>query len=91
MSSTRKATSVCTRSWTSVSKNMLLDRGVESEMQHGASLRSVRSCQTATTSTIAGNTWSSQMDRHEALEAKAAERGVAVPDLGPYDTWRDCD
>ena len=21
--------------------------------------------------------------------AKAAERGVAIPDLGPYDTWRD--
>ena len=28
------------------------------------------------------------MDRREALEAKAAERGVAVPDLGHYDTWR---
>ena len=30
-----------------------------------------------------------QLDRREALEAKAAERGVAVPDLGHYDTWRD--
>ena len=30
-----------------------------------------------------------QMDRREALEARAAERGVAVPDLGHYDTWRD--
>ena len=30
-----------------------------------------------------------QMDRREALVAEAAERGVAVPDLGPYDTWRD--
>ena len=30
-----------------------------------------------------------RMDRREALEAAAAERGVAVPDLGPYDTWRD--
>ena len=29
------------------------------------------------------------MDRREALVANAAERGVAVPDLGPYDTWRD--
>ena len=30
-----------------------------------------------------------QMDRREALEAAAAERGVAVPDHGDYDTWRD--
>ena len=30
-----------------------------------------------------------QMDRREALVANAAERGVAVPDLGRYDTWRD--
>ena len=29
------------------------------------------------------------MDRRDALVAKAAERGVAVPDLGRYDTWRD--
>ena len=29
------------------------------------------------------------MDRREALVANAAERGVAVPDLGRYDTWRD--
>ena len=40
----------------SVSKNMLLDRGVESEIS-ACSLRSARSCQTATTSTIAANTW----------------------------------
>ena len=30
-----------------------------------------------------------QMDRREAVEAEAAERGVAVPDLGRYNTWRD--
>ena len=29
------------------------------------------------------------MDRREALVAEAAERGVAVQDLGRYDTWRD--
>ena len=29
------------------------------------------------------------MNRREALEAAAAERGVAVPDHGDYDTWRD--
>ena len=32
-----------------------------------------------------------QMHRREALEAEAAERGVAVPDHGDYDTWRDVD
>ena len=30
-----------------------------------------------------------QMDRREALAAKAAERGVAVPDHEDYDTWRN--
>ena len=29
------------------------------------------------------------MDRREPLEAKAAERGVAVPNHEDYDTWRD--
>ena len=29
------------------------------------------------------------MGRREALAAKAAERGVAVPDHGDYDTWRN--
>ena len=29
------------------------------------------------------------MDRREALEAGAAERGVTVPDHKDYDTWRD--
>ena len=71
-----------------VSKNMLLDRGVKSEISTVlAQLRKVVSnrnyfdhCREYMTS---------QMDRREALEAKAAERGVAVPELGPYDTWRD--
>ena len=30
-----------------------------------------------------------QMDRREALAAKAVERGVAVPDHEDYDTWRN--
>ena len=30
-----------------------------------------------------------QMGRREALEAKAAERGVAVPDHEDYNTWRN--
>ena len=30
-----------------------------------------------------------QMDRREVLAAKAAERGVAVPDHEDYDTWRN--
>ena len=72
----------------SVSKNMLLDRGVESEIstvlaQIGKVVSNrnyVDSCREH----MAG-----QMDRREALVAKAAERGVAIPDLGPYDTWRD--
>ena len=72
----------------SVSKNMLLDRGVESEIstvlaQIGKVVSNrnyVDSCREY----MAG-----QMDRREALVAKAAERGVAIPDLGPYDTWRD--
>ena len=71
-----------------VSKNMLLDRGVESEI----------STVLAQVGKVVSNRnyfddcreyMASQMDRREALEAKAAERGVAVPDLGPYDTWRD--
>ena len=31
---------------------------------------------------LAANTWRAQMERREALKAAAAERGVAVPDLG---------
>ena len=71
-----------------VSKNMLLDRGVESEIstvlaQIGKVVSNRNyfdSCREYMTG---------QMDRREALEVAAAERGVAVPDLGHYDTWRD--
>ena len=73
-----------------VSQNMLLDRGVESEISTVlAQLRKVvsnRNYFDDCREHMAG-----QMDRREALVANAAERGVAVPDLGRYDTWRDCD
>ena len=72
----------------SVSKNMLLDRGVESEI----------STVLAQIGKVVSNrnyfdNWpklmADQMDRREALAAKAAERGVAVPDHEDYDTWRN--
>ena len=72
----------------SLSQNMLLDRGVESEIS--AVLKQL------------GNTVSNrkyfdnwpklmegQMDRRGRLVAAAAERGVAVPDHEDYDTWRN--
>ena len=72
----------------SVSKNMLLDRGVESEIStvpaQIGKVVSNRNYFDSCREHMAG-----QMDRREALAAKAAERGVAVPDLGPYDTWRN--
>ena len=72
----------------SVSKNMLLDRGVESEIStvlaQIGKVVSNRNYFDSCREHMAG-----QMDRRQTLEAKAAERGVAVPDLGPYDTWRD--
>ena len=72
----------------SVSKNMLLDRGVESEIStvlaQIGKVVSNRNYFDSCREYMAG-----QMDRREVLEAKAAERGVAVPDLGHYDTWRD--
>ena len=72
----------------SVSKNMLLDRCVESEIStvlaQIGKVVSNRNYFDSCREHMAG-----QMDRREALVAKAAERGVAIPDLGPYDTWRD--
>ena len=71
----------------SVSKNMLLDRGVESEistvLDKLGKVVSNRNYFDDCREYMAG-----RMDRREALVAKAAERGVAVPDLGAYDTWR---
>ena len=72
----------------SVSKNMLLDSSVESEIStvlaQIGKVVSNRNYFDSCREHMAG-----RMDRREALEAAAAERGVAVPDLGPYDTWRD--
>ena len=72
----------------SVSQNMLLDRGVKSEIstvlaQIGKVVSNrnyVDDCR---------EYMADRLDHREALEADAAERGVAVPDLGRYDTWRD--
>ena len=71
-----------------VSQNMLLDRGVKSEIstvlaQIGKVVSSRDYFDDCREHMVC------QMDRREALVAKAAERGMAVPDLGPYDTWRD--
>ena len=72
----------------SVSKNMLLDRGVESEIStvlaQIGKVVSNRNYFDSCREHMAG-----QMVRREALEAKAAERGVAVPDHEDYDTWRN--
>ena len=88
MSSTRMASAVCTRSWTSLSQNMHLDRGVESEV--GAVLKQLGK---AVSNRKYFDNWpklmAGQMDRRETLVAAAAERGVAVPDHEDYDTWRN--
>ena len=68
-----------------IAGDMLLDRGVKSEIsavlaQLGKAM-SNRNYFDNWPKLMAG-----QMDRREALAAKAAERGVAVPDLGRYDT-----
>ena len=72
----------------SVSQNMLLDRGVKSEIN--AVLTQLGK---AVSNRKYFDTWpklmASQMNRREALEAKAAERSVAVPDHEDYDTWRN--
>ena len=71
-----------------VSQNMLLDYDVKSEI----------SAVLAQLNKVVSNrnyfdNWpklmAGQMDRLEALVAKAAERGVAVPDHEDYDTWRN--
>ena len=71
-----------------IAGDMLLDRGVKSEI----------SAVLAQLGKVVSNrnyfdNWpklmAGQMDRREALAAKAAERGVAVPDHEDYDTWRN--
>ena len=72
----------------SLSRNMLLDRGVESEIS--AVLKQLNK---AVSNRKYFDNWpklmAGQMDRREALVAAAAERGVAVPDHEDYDTWRN--
>ena len=72
----------------SVSQNMLLDRGVKSEI----------STVLAQIGKVVSNRnyfddcreyMADRLGRREPLVAEAAGRGVAVPDLGRYDTWRD--
>ena len=71
-----------------VSKNMLLDRGVESEISavlaQIGKVVSNRNYFDSCREFMAG-----RLDRREVLEAEAAERGVAVPGHEDYDTWRD--
>ena len=71
-----------------VSKNMLLDRGVKSEI----------SAVLAQIGKVVSNRnyfddcreyMADRLDRREPLVAAAAERGVAVPNHEDYDTWRD--
>ena len=71
-----------------IAGDMLLDRGVKSEIsgvlaQLGKAM-SNRNYLENWPKLMAG-----QMDRREELAAKAAERGVAVPDHEDYDTWRN--
>ena len=71
-----------------IAGDMLLDRKVKSEIS--AVLARLGK---ATANRRYFDTWpklmAGQMDRCEALETKAAERGVAVPDHEDYDTWRN--
>ena len=71
-----------------IARDMLLDRGVKSEIsavlaQLGKAM-SNRNYFDNWPKLMAG-----QMNRREALAAKAAERGVAVSDHEDYDTWRN--
>ena len=71
-----------------LSRNRLLDYDISSEM------RAVLSkLDRAVSNRRYVDTWrglmTGELDSREALEAEAAGRGVAVPDYGKYDTWRD--
>ena len=71
-----------------IAGDMLLDRGVKSEISavlaQLGKVVSNRNYFDSCREFMAG-----RMNRREALEAAAAERGVAVPDHEDYDTWRD--
>ena len=71
-----------------IAGDMLLDRGIKSEIsavlaQLGKAM-SNRNYFDSCREFMAG-----RMNRREALEAAAAERGVAVPGHEDYDTWRN--
>ena len=71
-----------------IAGDMLLDRGIKSEISAVlAQLGKAMSNRTYF------DNWpklmADQMGRREALAAKAAERGVTVPDHEDYDTWRN--
>ena len=71
-----------------LSRNSLLDYDISSEM------RAVLSkLDRAVSNRRYVDTWrglmTGELDSREVLEAEAARRGVAVPDYGKYDTWRD--
>ena len=71
-----------------VSKDMLLERGVKSEISavlaQVGKVASNRKYFDSCREFMAG-----RLDRREALVTEAAERGVAVPGHEDYDTWRD--
>ena len=71
-----------------IAGDMLLDRGVKSEIS--AVLAQLGK---AMSNRNYFDNWpklmADQMNRREALAAKAAERGVAVPGHEDYDTWRN--
>ena len=71
-----------------IAGDMLLDRGVKSEISavlaQLGKVVSNRNYFDSCREFMAG-----RMNRREALAAKAAERGVAVPDHEDYDTWRN--
>ena len=71
-----------------IAGDMLLDRGVKSEISAVlAQLNKVVSNRNYFDS--CREYMADRLHYREALEADAAERNVAVPDLGRYDTWRD--
>ena len=71
-----------------VSKDMLLNRGVRSEI-HAVLVELGKVVSNRNYFDNWPKLMAGQMGRREALEAKAAERGVAVPDHEDYDTWRN--
>ena len=71
-----------------VSQNMLLDSGVKSEIS-AVLARLGKAVSNRKYFDSCREFMAGQMDRRKALAAKAAERGVAVPDHENYDTWRN--